>query len=98
MATCWLAARKAGSRACPPAFARGRLWLEQGAAAQILEPWLPAFAGMTNNPLSFLEAFQIKLLGNISNAYIHFRLCLPMYVSNILNCRARSLSRFCLLV
>ena len=30
--------------------------------------------------------------------YNHFRLGLPMYVSNVLNCRARSLSRFFLLV
>jgi len=39
-------------QACP--------WLEQGATAAALLPWISDFAGMTNNPLTLLDSFLAK--------------------------------------
>jgi hypothetical protein len=36
--------------------------LNRGRPLRFWSPWIPAFAGMTNNPLSFLESFQVRLL------------------------------------
>ena len=40
--------RQREPRACPPVRARGRLWLEQGAAGTGRLPWTPACAGATD--------------------------------------------------
>ena len=37
-------------------------WLEQGATAPVLDPWIPAFAGMTVNLLRFRHSFRARLL------------------------------------
>jgi hypothetical protein len=36
--------------------------LNRGQPLRFWSPWIPAFAGMTNNPLSFLESFQVRSL------------------------------------
>jgi len=36
--------------------------LNRGQPLRFWNAWIPAFAGMTNNPLSFLESFQVRSL------------------------------------
>src|SRR5437868_5799415 len=46
--------RKRGSGACPPAFARGKLWHDQGAVVEAPGLWIPAFEAVRKSTIGWI--------------------------------------------